>query len=124
MVILGGMGSIWGVIIAAVVLSILPELLRNPEISIVIIFAIPYLYALLKVYTKLFKNKNYIKSAYIAILSTAAYAAVLIFLMPQMITNIPNISTLRMIIYALILIIIMLNRPQGIFVKKINTVRV
>lgn len=124
MVILGGMGSIWGVIIAAVVLSILPELLRNPEISIVFIFAIPYLYALLKVYTKLFKNKNYIKSAYIAILSTAAYAAVLVFLMPQMISNIPNISTLRMIIYALILIIIMLNRPQGLFVKKINTVRV
>lgn len=59
MVILGGMGSIPGVVIAAVILTILPELLR----------------------------------------SVAEY---------------------RMIIYALLLIIMMLTRPQGLFGTKIN----
>ncbi len=59
MVILGGMGSVPGVIIAAVILTVLPELLR----------------------------------------SVAEY---------------------RMIIYALLLIIMMLTRPQGLFGTKIN----
>ena len=119
MVILGGMGSIWGVVIAAVILSILPELLRNPEISIVIIFSIPYLFAVYKIYRNFFRTRKYFKAIYLTAISTIILAAALIFLMPVMITNIPNISTLRMIIYALILIIMMLSRPQGLFTKKI-----
>jgi len=60
MVILGGMGSIIGVIIAAVILTILPELLRG-------------------------------------------------------------VSEYRMIIYALLLIIMMLTRPQGLFGFKLKS---
>lgn len=119
MVILGGMGSIWGVVIAAVILSILPELLRNPEISIVIIFSIPYLFAIYEIYKNFFRTRKFFKAIYLTAISTIILAAALIFLIPVMITNIPNISTLRMIIYALILIIMMLSRPQGLFAKKI-----
>jgi branched-chain amino acid transport system permease protein len=59
MVILGGMGSTFGVVIAAIILTILPELLRD-------------------------------------------------------------VQEYRMIIYALLLIIMMLVRPQGIFGVKIR----
>jgi len=121
MVILGGMGSIWGVVLAAVILSILPELLRDPEISIIIIFSIPYIFSLFKIYKTYFLKKNYLKTIFYSVISTIIFVFTLVLLMPQMISNIPNISTLRMIIYALLLIILMLNRPEGLFVKKIKT---
>lgn len=115
MVILGGMGSIPGVIIAAIILTILPELLRNPQISITMIFLIPYL---LFLYKFSIKNLNRYSKALIIIIDLASiiiFGVLLYFLMPILIANIPNISTLRMIIYALLLIFLMLNRPQGLF---------
>jgi branched-chain amino acid transport system permease protein len=118
MVILGGMGSIPGVIIAAIILTILPELLRNPEISITLIFFIPYL---LFIYRFTIRNKDRyskIKLIGIDLISIIFLGALLYFLMPVLISNIPNISTLRMIIYALLLIFLMLNRPQGLFGVK------
>jgi ABC-type branched-subunit amino acid transport system permease subunit len=120
MVILGGMGSIPGVIIAAVILTILPELLRNPQISITLIFFIPYL---LFIYRFSIKNKERFSKVIIIIVAFASivlFGIILYFLMPVLISNIPNISTLRMIIYALLLIFLMLNRPQGLFGIKMK----
>jgi branched-chain amino acid transport system permease protein len=115
MVILGGMGSIPGVIIAAIILTILPELLRNPEVSISLIFFIPYLLFIYRLFIK-YKNRfSRIMIIAIDVGSLIFFGVILYLLMPVLIANIPNISTLRMIIYALLLIFLMLNRPQGLF---------
>ena len=73
MVILGGMGSTFGVIAAAIVLSLLPEALRF----------IP------QVYERLFGIP-----------------------LPQLIDD---LLKNRMLIYSILLIILMLTRPQGLF---------
>lgn len=67
MVVLGGMGSISGVVLAAIALTILPELLRN------------------------------------------------LSWVPGLPPAMHNISDYRMIIYALLLIVVMIVRPQGLF---------
>jgi branched-chain amino acid transport system permease protein len=73
-VVLGGQGSITGSVIAAVILTVLPELLRNG-------------------FTWL-----------------AAKA-------PQITQVAPNLSAdvLRMLLYAFLLVLLMLTRPQGLF---------
>ncbi len=120
MVILGGMGNIPGVVIAAILLSILPELLRDPQISIIIIFSLPYILFIFKFY-KRYKDKfSLIIISLLILIMTGVFIFAIYILIPIMINNIPNISTLRMIIYALLLIIMMANRPQGLFGTKIS----
>ena len=120
MVILGGMGSIYGVIIAAILLTILPELLRDPEISIVVIFSLPYLLFVYRFFNLKKEKFGKVKVSIILLISTIIFVIAIYFALPLMIDNIPNISTLRVIIYALLLIMIMLNRPQGLFGQKIK----
>jgi len=120
MVILGGMGNIPGVVIAAILLSILPELLRNPQISIIIIFSLPYLLFIYKFYGKYKEKYSLLIISLIALITSGVFVLAIYILMPIMIANIPNISTLRMIIYALLLIIMMANRPQGLFGTKFS----
>jgi branched-chain amino acid transport system permease protein len=86
MVILGGMGSTAGVCIAAVVLTILPEVLRWFAKSDVLDRAIQFLYSWMSpedFVTAAAKTREFFEN--------------------------------RMIIYSLLLIILMLTRPQGLF---------
>ena len=107
MVVLGGLGSISGAAIAAVLLTLLPELLRDP----------PSLWP-----------RGLIGAAVVAVLITAmarrrrgplltlaggCVAWQVVFLLAR--RQHVNLADYRMVIYALSLIVIMIVRPQGLF---------
>jgi branched-chain amino acid transport system permease protein len=107
MVVLGGMGSITGAALAAVLLTILPELLRDPPslwpwglIVVGVLAAIIFFHAHRKV------------RALIALAIAGAIWQDIWFIANQYDVN---LADYRMIIYALSLIIMMIVRPQGLF---------
>ncbi len=114
MVVLGGLGSISGAAIAAVILTILPELLRNPAFLVQGYWvSIPFVIAgaVLMVLSKRAKAETAVPKFLLTIggvlilLATAALVAKRFDV---------DLGRYRMIFYALALIIMMIVRPQGL----------
>lgn len=107
MVVLGGMGSISGATLAAILLSILPEVLRAPPpvwpagLALLVVMAI-----IQKV-----RGRWSVKSlAVVAGITVALEVARLVCLQQQI-----DIAQYRMVLYALMLIVMMIVRPEGLF---------
>lgn len=123
MVVLGGLGSISGVVMAAVILTLLPEVLRDPQ---KVIAFWPYMLAatiVLGIATLICRHLKRGERAALtlatlagALLITAGLAAAANALLQKGTGNASaNLGDYRMIIYALLLIGMMLLRPQGLF---------
>ena len=108
MVVLGGMGSISGAAIAAAILSILPEALRNPpSVTNPTLATVLGIAAVLII---LFARRRVRGLIWFAV-SVGGYAAV----RRTALANGINLADYRMILYALALILMMIVRPQGFF---------
>ena len=108
MVVLGGMGSISGAAIAAAILSVLPELLRNPPS----VFN-PMMLAVLAagaVLILIFTERR-VRGVMRLLVAAAVYEGVRRLAE----SNGIKLSDYRMILYALALILMMIVRPQGLF---------
>lgn len=104
MVVLGGMGSISGAALAACILTILPEALRDPpHVWPVALAAIALLLLL--------RRRSGLRAALVLSLVTAALEAVRALAVWQGV----NLADYRMVLYALSLIVMMILRPQGLF---------
>jgi branched-chain amino acid transport system permease protein len=104
MVVLGGMGSISGVVLAAIILTVLPEYLRAPTPI--------WLYALiLAVIVLAIRRRHGFRAA-----AWIVGIAIIVELIRLGATaaNV-NLADFRMVIYALLLIVMMIVRPQGLF---------
>jgi branched-chain amino acid transport system permease protein len=107
MVVLGGMGSISGATVAAILLTLLPELLRSPPDLWPWGFVIAAIIVALILFMAPRKKGPLITlfcvcAAWEAMRWTAKWLSI-------------DLSEYRMIIYALALIIMMIVRPQGLF---------
>ncbi|MBL8747305.1 MAG: branched-chain amino acid ABC transporter permease [Phycisphaerae bacterium] len=115
MVVLGGLGSISGAAIAAAIVTILPELLRNPE-------------PLLKMWPVLAGLAAVLLVAAVVCAMTGRRARSLVAWMCIVLTLLGlgfgaraaaaaghNLGDYRMILFALALILMMILRPQGLF---------
>lgn len=133
MVVLGGTGSITGSIIAAVALFAIPEWLRNlqdPVTKVAIhipgpalvgaIIAVVGAVALLKTVQERYHGGTAAKAGLYLAAIAAAVPMQLLFssalrAVPQLAAQSFEASALRMVIFAITLIVLMLLRPQGIF---------
>lgn len=104
MVVLGGMGSISGVVLAAVILTILPEYLRAP--SPIWMYCLALAVILLAV-----RRGRGLRPA----IGLAIFAAVVEAIRHGAAWAGIDLAEFRMIIYALTLILMMIFRPQGLF---------
>jgi len=115
MVVLGGLGSITGAAIAAVVLTILENVLRSVNGALVIGVLLALFAAILsfpKHRAQMQKSLlGWAQWLLVPVLSVVAIIA--IYLQARGWLQ-ENISSLRYVIYALILIVLMLLRPQGL----------
>jgi len=115
MVVLGGLGSISGAIVAAAALTILPELLRNPEPLLVMG---PWLIGLdvilgIMVSARLVMKKSPRPYSTAMVLVTSLIA--LGFAAKWAIDHGFELGNYRMILFALALVLMMILRPQGLF---------
>jgi branched-chain amino acid transport system permease protein len=116
MVVLGGLGSISGAAIAAFGMRFLEEYLRDPSWAVGVMLALAVLAAALA-WPKLrsrptLNSLDYVKWAAGPLLTIAGVIYVAANYQTWLQANAP---TLRYIIYAVILIVLMLLRPQGLF---------
>jgi branched-chain amino acid transport system permease protein len=107
MVVLGGMGSISGAAIAAVILTVLPELLRDPPsvfhpASLILI-------GLALVLLAIFARRK-LRAVVVLLISAAAWEVS----RTQALAYGVNLADYRMVLYALALILMMILRPQGL----------
>ena len=115
MVVLGGLGSITGAAIAAIVLTILENVLRSVNGALVVGLLLAVFAAVLS-FPK--HRPAMRKSAlgwvqWLAVPVLSVIAIIVIYTQAQGWLR-DNISSLRYVIYALILIVLMLLRPQGL----------
>jgi len=110
MVVLGGLGSISGAALAAVLLTLLPEGLRDVE-SYRWIVAIGLLAVVTGMVVGAIRHKVPTKKLAIRI-GILVVAGVGLFLLPRFVSD---LSKYRLVMYALLLIIMMIARPQGLF---------
>jgi ABC-type branched-subunit amino acid transport system permease subunit len=107
MVVLGGLGSVSGAVLAAVILSVLPELLRDLE---------PYrwqLFLALVVGLVLSRPKGR-RNVALAV-GSAVLVAVFFWVLPKFKPGLlRDLAEYRQILYALLLIGMMLGRPKGL----------
>lgn len=108
MIVLGGMGNLFGAMLGAAVLSILPEMLREPK-NVMITLFILYAFGIL-ITLKVAKKEP---------LKYAAFAgSVLVLLVVGYIYGKDLMTAaaaqMRMIIYSVLLMIMMIFRPQGL----------
>lgn len=110
MVTLGGLGSISGAILAAAVLTILPELLREPPslgiegwVTIIVICAII-------VGVQMWRRKKWLGPVLAILIACAAWEIIRALAIWKGI----KLADYRMIIYSLSLVLMMLLRPQGL----------
>jgi ABC-type branched-subunit amino acid transport system permease subunit len=128
MVVLGGLGSISGVVLAAAILTILPELLRAPQAAFAawpwLLPTVGVLLALGFVLRALEGNTPRRLARFVFIFALAGVGTLLIgvfgiganaLLRALSGKDTANLGEYRMIIYALLLIGMMLLRPQGLF---------
>jgi branched-chain amino acid transport system permease protein len=115
MVVLGGMGSISGAVLAAMVLGALPELLRQPaELA----SSWPWGLAMVVVGLagmKFLKSVHWLSTLLMFVFAAGCLALGLAVIgVFGKITGI-DLSQYRMILYALLLILVMIFRPSGLF---------
>jgi branched-chain amino acid transport system permease protein len=106
MVVLGGMGSISGAALAAVILTVLPELLRDPPPVWPAGLALLVLVAAVQMVRKRVRARS--------LVTIAAVTVVLEVIRRVAIANGIRLADYRLIFYALLLITMMLARPQGL----------
>ena len=104
MVVLGGMGSISGAALAAAILTILPEVLRNPPHVWPAGLAAIMLVLLLR-------RRAGLRAAVTLLLVTIGLEIVRTVALWQGV----NLADYRMVLYALSLVVMMIVRPQGFF---------
>lgn len=107
MVVLGGMGSISGAALAAIILTVLPEILRDPPpiwpagLVLLVIMAV----------VQGTRRHWHIKSFIIVAVATTALE-----ILRQVCNRYGiNIADYRLLLYALMLILMMILRPEGLF---------
>ena len=112
MVVLGGMGSISGATLAAIILTILPELLRDPPPVWPAGLAIIVIVLVTQAINRHWRVRPLIIIAVVtAVLEIARQVCVAYHI---------NIAEYRLVLYALMLIVMMILRPDGLFgVKEI-----
>ncbi len=107
MVVLGGMGSISGAALAAIILTILPELLRDPPP----IWPAGVLLLTIIIIVQAVRKRWRLKPLIIVAIVTAALE-----IGRQLCVRYGvNIAEYRLVLYALLLIIMMILRPDGLF---------
>ncbi|HEX3355721.1 MAG TPA: branched-chain amino acid ABC transporter ATP-binding protein/permease [Tepidisphaeraceae bacterium] len=111
MVTLGGLGSISGAILAAIVLTVLLELLRDPPSLGLVGWLIVAACAIAMIYWSFQHRDKRWRSAAITILILCGLWELGVFLAQHAGVN---LAQFRMIIYSLALILMMLLRPQGL----------
>jgi branched-chain amino acid transport system permease protein len=107
MVVLGGMGSISGAALAAILLSILPELLRSPPPIWPLGLAVLIVMAIVQARRRRWR--------YVSLGAVGAATVVLEGGRRWAVAHEVNIAEYRLILYALLLIVMMILRPQGLF---------
>ena len=107
MVVLGGMGSISGAALAAVILTILPELLRDPPA----IWPAGLAVLIVMVIVQALRRRWNVKSLVVVAVATAA----LEIARRLCVANGINIADYRLVLYALMLVLMMILRPEGLF---------
>lgn len=114
MVVLGGLGSISGAALAAIILTILPELLRQPDFLVHgWVIAVPLIAAGL-VLRSLARRRRADPSIPRLIIGLGGAIALLAIAAALARTRDIDLGRYRMIFYALALIVIMIARPQGL----------
>jgi ABC-type branched-subunit amino acid transport system permease subunit len=108
MVVLGGMGSISGAAIAAAILTILPEALRNPPSVFNPILGGVILASAVLI---LIFSARRLRSLILLAVSVGVYAAVRRAALAAGV----HLADYRMVLYALALVLMMILRPQGLF---------
>jgi len=107
MVVLGGMGSISGAALAAVILTAMPEVLRSPPP----VWPVGLILLALIVGVSLYKKRFRWKPVIVIAVATVLLEVGRQFALDKGI----NIADFRLILYALLLITMMIVRPQGLF---------
>lgn len=110
MVVLGGLGSISGATLAAVILTLLPEGLRDVE-SYRWIVGIGLAATAIPMLIGGIRHKSSPKRLAIR-LGAVIVVGVLLFLLPRFVGD---LAKYRLVMYALLLIVMMIARPQGLF---------
>lgn len=108
MIVLGGMGNLWGAFLGAIVLSILPESLRNYTgivYTIIIIF-------LIAAFISYQKSKRNILKWLVSIVLSGIIIGLLLVYGKELI--IKYAGQMRMIIYSILLILMMIFQPSGL----------
>jgi branched-chain amino acid transport system permease protein len=109
MIVLGGMGNLFGAALGATVLSILPESLRSFE-GIQATLIVIYLFAVLITYRKGVERSPL--RYWLTII--AIFGLLLLGLNVWQATIVEKVNQLRMVIYSILLIVMMLFRPEGL----------
>lgn len=109
MIVLGGMGNLWGAFLGAIVLSILPEALRDYQ-GIVYVLAVIYLIGVAISYQK---GKQNLVRWFAGIVVAGVGVALLLIYGKELI--IKYAGQMRMIIYSILLILMMIFQPSGLF---------
>jgi branched-chain amino acid transport system permease protein len=107
MVVLGGMGSISGATLAAIILTIVPEVLRDPPP----VWPAGAFILLVMLVVQAWRRRWSVKSFIFVALTTAA----LEFGRQYCLSQGKNPADYRLILYALMLILMMILRPDGLF---------
>lgn len=126
MVILGGTGSVTGSILAAIILTLLPELLRdlhNVSFGGLIATALMVLVATFGIKRVIDTHFDLLKMKWLSALGVLAACVIGEIIIKMLLDLFPHVRThapidgaqLRMVIYAATLVIVMLLRPQGMF---------
>jgi branched-chain amino acid transport system permease protein len=108
MIVLGGMGNLWGAFLGAIVLSILPESLRNYN-GIVYTLIVVYLVGVAISYQK--GKHNLVRWLTGIVFAGAVVASLLIFGKDLIVKY---AGQMRMIIYSILLILMMLFQSSGL----------
>lgn len=110
MVVLGGLGSVSGAALAAIILTLLPELLRDPSVASIWPWGVAAgaVIALLAFLASRGRR-------WAPVLTTACILAVWQLLRFVHMREWINLPDYRMVIYSLALIIMMIGRPSGLF---------
>jgi len=125
MIVLGGMGSITGAVLGAVVITILPEFLRTYPYEIVLLLVlIPITVLLLRAIgrSRLPKSRRtglryygFVIAVYLVLFTIARLILITFLSLDRRLQSvIGDISNYRLVIYSALLIAMMLMRPQGV----------
>ncbi|CAN5369482.1 hypothetical protein BH09PLA1_BH09PLA1_12150 [soil metagenome] len=110
MVTLGGLGSISGAILAAAVLTILPELLRDPPILGIAGWILVIIICAIVVVVAMYRRKPWLAPVLTILIACGAWEIIRAIALWRDV----KLADFRMIIYSLSLILMMLLRPQGL----------